>query len=202
MDFEQLELDGFAEELEPEVDGVPQNDRPDLYKKWHRGGFMSIQPALSIGRVAIDIGAIDPNSKKFQGATKVWTPVVPLYTYLKAVYDFRAIDLYPENPKAGIPTDEGFAAYGGKVTDTGPVSRVLKIHYWNNDNSQAFAWKCGHFKARTTSTGAFIPEDMGSPLSAHMIQVTRTEMAQIYVRMGLALNAYAVKDDEWLKNLK
>lgn len=203
MELEQLELEGFLEEASPIVYGVPSDNdepEPDLYKKWHRAGFMSLRTALDIGRISVDIGSIDATSKKFQGATKIWTPAIPLYTYLKAVYDGRAVELYAENAKAGVPTDEGYVAYGGRMTDEGPISRVLKIHYWN-DTTNAFVWKAGHFKARATATGAFIPEDMSSPLSAHMIQVTRVEMAQIYVRMGLALDAFAGKDDEWLKKM-
>ena len=110
------------------------------------------------------------------------------------MHEGRAGSLFPANQKAGIPTKEGFAYYGGGSMEGRDVSRILKIHHWESSDETfdetAFAWKTGHFVARKSATGAFIP-DMGQRLSADFIRIPRVKMSEMFVRLDLALNSYA-----------
>jgi hypothetical protein len=163
----------------------------ELYKRWYKSGgksgFISITPWWGGGKLAIDIGeALDSGVKN----TKVWTNVIDIAVYLRAVYDGKATSLYPANERMGAPTSESFVYYGGGEQDGKPVSRVMKIHHWGSKekgyDSSAFVWKAGHFAARKSQTGAFIP-DMSNPLSVNLIKITRKEMAEISYRIDLAL---------------
>lgn len=169
---------------------------PDLYKKWSMakgtGRFIAIRPWVGGGKVSIDIGETSDNKAK--SSTLVWTNIVSLATYLKAVRDGRGVELYPANSKTGVPSPEGFVYYGGgNGKDGKPVSRVLKIHHWQSGetfDTASFVWKCGHFAARKSSTGAFIP-DMSKSLSVNSIKVTRVEMAEMSYALDLALINHA-----------
>jgi hypothetical protein len=110
------------------------------------------------------------------------------------------------NPKAGVPTNEGFSHYGGANIEGQPVSRILKVHHWQQEKDKydpsAFVWKCGHFKARKSSTGAFIP-DMRAPISIHSIKVSRQEMNELALALSLALTNHAARTEtiKWLEEI-
>jgi len=198
------------------VSDTPASDKKyedDLYKKWFKTGskqgFLSIRTWLPAGKIVVDIGETGEGTLK--GSTACFTNAVDLATYVQAVYDGRGSQLYPANTKTGVPSPEGYVYYGGTASDKNyngaPVSRVLKIHHWQNGigdaasyDSNAFVWKCGHFKGKVTGTGAIIP-DMKSPLSVNSIKVTRQEMALISTRMRLALLAFAVKTPDFFRSL-
>ncbi len=64
---------------------------------------------------------------------------------------------FPANDRTGVPTAEGFVSYGGGIIDSKPISRIFKSHYWQSGetyDSSAFVWKCGHFAARKSDSGA------------------------------------------------
>lgn len=207
----QLEFDTPEFRDEPEREG-DKDYGTDLYKKWSKAGgtgrVLSIRPWLEAGKISIDIGeTVEAGGKaRMKGHTLVWTNILGLATYLSAVRDGRGAQLYPANAKAGVPTPEGFVYYGGGKIEGKPVSRILKIHHWqsgdNNFDDAAFVWKCGHFSARTSSTGAYIP-DMSKVLSINSIKVTRTEMAEIAYSVNLALINHASRTETktWLKEL-
>lgn len=168
----------------------------DIYKKWFktksRSGFLSLRQWLEAGKVSIDIGEV--NGKELQN-TLVWANAIQLAIYLRSIAQNTALVLYPQTNST--PSPESFVHFGGSNTDKGPVSRILKIHYWKQGDSYdgtAFSFKCGHFKARTSSSGAFIP-DMSAPLSTNMIKMSRTEMADMSYRIDLAIQHFAFKYD-------
>ena len=177
---------------------------PDLYKKWFKSpsasGFVSIKPLLKIGKFRIDIGATG-SVASLKSHTETFVDSILFATYLRAVIGGYAKTLYATNAKLGVPTDEGVAFYGGGTGPDGkPISRIFKSHYWRKGedtyDSSAFVFKCGHFKANKSSSGAFLP-DMSSPLSTDSIKITRVEMAEISYRVDLCLNSYANSNLEW-----
>lgn len=189
----------MTEEEDVSEDAVEQPDpeySSDLFKHWfqgkERGGFLSVDPWFEAGKLKIDVGSTQ-GSKRLS-STMVWANMIDLYVYLRAVHEGRATTLYPANPKTGIPTAEGFAYYGGSTMESGPVSRIIKIHHWEKADDQfdtsAFAWKTGHFAARKSQTGAYIP-DMSKRLSADFIRIPRVKMSELFVRLDIAINAYA-----------
>lgn len=187
---------------------VTEEFQDDVYKKWFKtgskSGFISINTWFEAGKVSVDIGETGAGSLK--GNTKVFTNAIEIATYLRAVYDGNAATLYPERRDG--PTAESFVYYGGGQIEGKPVSRILKIHHWatgkgenKSFDTSAFVWKCGHFQARKTDSGAFIP-DMSKPaLSVNLIKVTRKEMAEIHYRMDLALHAFAAREQDLFRSL-
>ena len=181
-----------SDEVAPPIDSEQRND--ELYKKWFRSrdrvGFLSLRHWLTAGKVAIDIGEASGGS--LTGATMVWTNALALASYLRAVSSGQGQLIYP----AGKQPAESYIYYGGGSDKDGkPISRVLKVVYWTADDpSSGFAWKTGHFPATRTSTGAYQP-DMSSPISTNLIKISRAEMAEMSLRLELALQAFAVGRD-------
>lgn len=168
----------------------------DLYKKWFRSktqsGFLSIRPWFDALKLKIDIGKASPDGKLIS-STNVFVDICDFGAYIKSVTLGAGAINYPSNERMGVPTDEGFVSYGGSLVDNKPVSRIFKSHYWQNNDtydSSAFAWKCGHFQARKSDSGAFIP-DMSKSISVDMIKVTRAELATVSYKIDLALTAFA-----------
>jgi len=177
---------------------------PDLYKKWFKSpsasGFLSIKPLLNIGKFRIDIGATGADAK-LKSHTETFVDSILFAVYLQAVTNGTAKNIYTPNPKMGVPTEEGIAFYGGGTgPDNKPISRIFKSHYWRKGEGEydqtAFVFKCGHFKANKSSSGAFLP-DMSSPLSTDSIKVTRVELAEISYRINLCLHTHANQNPDW-----
>lgn len=174
----------------------------DLYKKWFRSktqsGFLAIKPWFQGMKFKIDIGKTSADGK-LQGNTSLYVDAIDFAAYLNSINVGTASSIYPKNEKQGIPTPEGFASYGGANIDGKPVSRIFKAHYWQNGeefDSSRFVWKCGHFAARTSDTGAFIP-DMKSPLSVDSIMVTRQDISSISYILNLSLTSYVANNSSW-----
>jgi hypothetical protein len=188
---------------EPKILSEEKKYDQDLYKKWFRSktqsGFLSIKPWYQGLKFKIDIGKTSPDGKLIS-STMVFVDAVDFAAYLKSISIGTASVNYPQNDKAGVPTAEGFVSYGGGIIEQKPVSRIFKAHYWQNaDNtfdSSAFAWKCGHFAARKTDSGAFIP-DMKSPISVDSIKVTRQDILSISYMLDLSLVSHVTNNSDW-----
>jgi hypothetical protein len=79
------------------------------------------------------------------------------------------------------------------------ISRIFKCQYWqsgDNVDTNAFIWKAGHFKARKSDSGAFIP-DMKSPLSVDSIKVSRQDIVSISYLLDLSLASHVTNNTEW-----
>lgn len=178
----------------------------DLYKKWFRtgasGGFLSLRPWWDAGKLSVDIGEIDAGGG-LKGHTNVWVGVIQLSVYLSAVANGVDAVLFPANAKAGLPSP-GMVYYGGAMTESGPVSRILKIHHWMHGDGDdasfdktAFVWKTGIFEGRRSQTGAFIP-DMSKPArSQNMIKASLVEMAEMAYRLDVGIRAFAAQTPDW-----
>ena len=183
------------EEVNNERPADDKREPDEIFKKWFRTknqtGFIGVRAAFDIGKVAIDIG--DSTTKPIKN-TLVYTNVLPLATYLQAVASGTGDLLYPEKTWKNKTTPaETYMYYGGGTVDGKPVSRILGIRYWNWRNEpdrNAFEWKNGMFAARRGATGSYEPI-MDQKLSENMIRVTRAEMAEMSMRLQVALTAYA-----------
>lgn len=204
----------FEVPLEPDAPAEKQEFKDTtVWKKWSVSGsvgrFLSVRPWVEAAKVAIDIGETGGNGDggpALAGHTLVWANLAQLSAYLGAVSLGRGEVIYPADDRQGIPTAEGFAHYGGGNVDGNAVSRILKVHHWGTkdkgyDNS-AFVWKCGHFVARVSKTGAFIP-DMRKCLSFHSIKVSRREMHELGTVVGLTLTNHASRTEtiQWLEEI-
>lgn len=174
----------------------------DLYKKWFRSktqnGFLAIKPWFEALKMKIDIGKTSPEGKLIS-STNVFVDAIDFGAYLKAIVNGNAVSIYPANDKMGVPTAEGFVSYGGATIDGKPVSRIFKAHYWQSNDTydtNSFAWKCGHFAARKSDSGAFIP-DMKQVLSVDLIKVTRQDISSISYLFDLAMGSYVANNTKW-----
>lgn len=193
-------------------DGSPKNSlknnsetkeyQKDLYKKWFRSktqsGFLSIKPWHQALKMKIDIGKTSSETSLLS-STAVFVDSVDLAAYLKSVSLGTAVTNYPQNDRLLVPTNEGFVSYGGAIIDGKPVSRIFKSHYWQTNETydiNSFVWKCGHFAARKSDSGAFIP-DMKSPISVDQIKVTRQDICSISYLLDLSLTSYVTNNHDW-----
>lgn len=184
------------------ISDVKQYDQ-DLYKKWFRSknqsGFLSIKPWYQGLKFKIDIGKTSSDGKLI-GSTMIFVDAIDFAAYLDSIINGTARTNFPQNDKGGIPTDEGFVSYGGGIIDSKPISRIFKSHYWQNSDKtydqNAFAWKCGHFQARKTESGAFIP-NMTSPVSVDSIKVSRQDIVSIAFILKLSLTSHVTNNPDW-----
>lgn len=198
-------IDDFMSSLDE--DSAPVNKdtkeyQSDLYKKWFRSksqsGFLAIRPWYEALKFKIDIGKTSPDGKLLS-STNVFVDAIDFGAYLKSIVSGTANNNYPANSKMGVPTSEGFVSYGGAVVDNKPVSRIFKAHHWQSNDEydpNSFVWKCGHFAARKSDSGAFIP-DMKQLISADMIKVTRQDVCSISYIVDMAISSYVANNTDW-----
>lgn len=174
----------------------------DLYKKWFRSktqsGFLSIRPWFAGMKLKIDIGKTSPDGKLISH-THLYVDAIDFAAYLKSIVQGTAERLFPANERLGLPTPEAFASYGGAKIDGKPISRIFKAHHWTSNDQvdpNSFVWKSGHFAARVSDTGAFIP-DMKSPISVDSIKVTRQDIVSISYLIDLALISHVANNQSW-----
>lgn len=195
-------VDDFIESIDISSDDSPKYTNT-LYKKWFRSknqsGFLAIKPWFEGMKFSIDIGKTN-QSGKLESSTNCFVDAVDFAAYLRSVYNGNAVVNFPANERLNLAYPESFVSYGGTMTSSGsPISRIFKIQYYTNGDvvdTNNFIWKVGHFKARKSDTGAFIP-DMKSPLSVDNIRVSRQDIASISYLCDLALTSYVTNNTEW-----
>jgi hypothetical protein len=181
-----VDIDEFLESLGEET--VPSPDQKSyekpLYKKWFKSkaqsGFLTITPWVEALKLKIDIGKTS-NEGKLLSSTNVFVDYIDFGAYLKSIVMGVGSSNYPANDRMGIPSPEGFVSYGGGSSNGKAISRIFKCHYWKTGeewDTSSFVWKTGHFEARKSDSGAFIP-NMSSPISVDSIKVTRQEICSI-----------------------
>ncbi len=202
-----MTIEDNVDEFLLSLDSSIEDDKPKysnaLYKKWFKSktqsGFVSIKPWFEVMKFTIDIGRTNADGK-LESSTNCFLDAIDFCAYLKSVASGNAIQNFPANQKLGLSYPESFISYGGGNTSSGnPISRIFKSQYWvSNDvpNTDSFLWKIGHFKARKSSTGAFIP-DMKSPLSVDAIKVSRQDICSIAYILDLSLISHATNNIEW-----
>lgn len=195
-------LDDMAQSEQAIKNNDSKDYQHDLYKKWFRSktqsGFLSIRPWHQALKFRIDIGKTSPEGKLIS-STAVFVDAIDFAAYLKSVTNATAIDNYPANERMGAPTPESFVSYGGTMIDSKPVSRIFKSHYWQSNqeyDKQAFVWKCGHFAARKSDSGAFIP-DMKTSISVDSIKVTRQDISSISYLIDLSMISHVTNNQDW-----
>jgi hypothetical protein len=173
-----------------------------LYKKWFKSksqsGFLSLTPWNEALKLKIDIGKTSSDGKLLS-STQVFVNYIDFAAYLRSIMNGTAPTIYKANDRMGIPTDEGFVSYGGAILDGKPVSRIFKSHYWSNGeshDSSSFVWKTGHFSARKSESGAFIP-DLKSPISVDSIKVSKQDISSISYILDLSLISHVSMNKDW-----
>lgn len=179
---------------------APKEYEQDIYKKVTRtkdqGRFVAVRPAWEIAKMAVDIGRFNAQNK-LESSSICWLDIIKFGTYLKAVAENRAKDVYVPDKWNMFETPEGLTVFGGNAQGT--VARVFKASYWgskDNYDTTCFRWKVGHFKGSKQGPGMIKP-DFSSPISVDDIKVTRQEIAEISYALDLAITAHAVNNPKW-----
>ncbi len=203
-DVQNIEEVDFESNFKPDtnIDNPDKTYDKDLYKKWFRSktqsGFISIRPWFTGMKFRIDIGKISADGK-LASNTNVFVNAVDFAAWLRSVTNGTAKMSYPANAKTGVVSDEGFVSYGGAEIQGRPISRIFKVHYWQSGeafDSTSFAFKTGHFTARKTESGAFLP-DMKSPISVDSIKLSRQDLHSISYLVDLALISHVSNKPDW-----
>lgn len=197
-------LDNSINYQDTEKENKNNSYSQDLYKKWFRSktqnGFLSVKPWFEALKLKIDIGKTSADGKLLS-STNVFVDAIDFAAYLRSIVNGNAPKNFPANDRAGIPTNEGFASYGGAMIEGKPVSRIFKSHYWQSNESydeNSFVFKCGHFQARKSDTGAFLP-DMKNPISVDLIKVTRQEICSMSYLIDLAMVSHVTNNTNWFQ---
>lgn len=173
------------------------NTNEEVYKIWSKAKdisrFLSIKYFKTGKKFVIDIGMTD-GSNSLKSSTSVYVDAVTLLAYVNSIVNGTAKEVYQgsSDHKKHLQTDESLATFGGGKIDGNPIARIFKAHYWKsgeNYDTSAFAWKCAHFPAKESATGAFIQSD-SKPISSDSIKVTRRNIHE----MSIILNATLMKD--------
>lgn len=195
-------VDDFLDSIDYPSDDTPKYSNT-LYKKWFRSktqsGFIAIKPWFDGMKFSIDIGKTN-SSGKLESSTNCFVDAVDFAAYLRSICHGNAVINFPANERLNLTYPESFVSYGGTMTSSGnPLSRIFKAQYYTNGDTvdtSNFIWKAGHFKARKSDTGAFIP-DMKSPLSVDFIRISRQDIVSISYLCDLALMSYVTNKTEW-----
>jgi hypothetical protein len=190
--------------MEFDIDHIGDNDKEnnneELFKLWTRSKdnsrFISVKYFDNAQKYIIDIGLCKADNTLIS-STAVFVNSITLLAYLKSVTNLTAVTNYPahKNPEMNLHTDESLAVFGGGKIDNKPIARIFKSHYWqNSDNSydtSAFVWKCAHFDAKESATGAFIKAG-GSPISSNSIKLSRRNLAELEVVLSYHMTTQKV----------
>lgn len=185
-------------EITPDNLNDKAKNNEEIYKIWSRtkdvSRFLSIKYFAQGKKFIIDIGVTDNNSGKLTSSTFVFVDAVILLSYVRSINRGTAPNIYraSENSRDQLPCPEAIVVFGGGKIEGKPIARVFKTHYWQTGGSYdptAFAWKCAHFTAKESGSGAFIQAD-GTPISNDSIKVTRRQIAE----MEVLLEAAVMKD--------
>lgn len=166
-----------------------EHNNEELFKLWTRSKdnsrFISVKYFTDAQKYVIDVGLCKADNSLIS-STAVFVNSITLLAYLKSVTNLTAKINYPahKNSEMNLHTDESLAVFGGGKIDNKPIARIFKSHYWQNkDNSYdsgSFVWKCAHFDAKESATGAFIKAG-GSPLSSNSIKLSRRNLAELEI---------------------
>ncbi len=161
-------------------------DSVELFKHWFKtssaSGFCSVRDAFAIGRIVIDVGAVDPKTNKVNSSTLVYIDATEFAAYLDVML------------LTGITT--AYSSFGGGVVDGQPVSRSLRI---NPTDKGKFWIEVAHTPATVNNTGGYVPQKLVAPISSDKIQLTRGQLATLRVRLNLGLTAWTTNNLSRLK---
>ena len=165
----------------------------EVYKKWHRRGFLSVKYWVKESKVQVEVGTIDPQTKKCTSSSQAYGDAYSFLSYLRAEINGNMNIVFPDFPNTQ------FQYFGGSIKPTGEViSRVFTSTYWRSNRDSpadptARAFSCGTYAGRKNAQGAFEP-DYKSAIDFNRVKVSLAEMAELFERLNASVHAYAVQE--------
>ena len=169
----------------------PQYFMPEIYKQWHKRGFLSVRYWPHAEKVQVEIGTIDPNSYKTLSVSKCFIGAYEFLTYTHAE-TYNQIDrIFPDF------ATKDWQVFRGNVGEDGPISRVFTAGYWKPNKDAApdptrRSFRCANYVGKPTNSGAMMPI-YDKPISFNMIQMTFAQIAELHHRLNVFVNAYALQ---------
>lgn len=163
----------------------------EVYKQWHRRGFLSIRFWPHAEKVQIEIGEINPNTSKQVSVSKCFVDINKFLAYLYAEVHGRVEVTLPEF------ATKDWQVFGGGTGEDGPISRVFTAGYWKPSKEASpdptkRSFRCANYVGKPSKTGAMVP-DYTKPISFNFIQMKFFEIAELYQALSIAVNAYAIQ---------
>lgn len=164
----------------------------DVYKKWHRTGFIAVKYWVKEGKVQIEIGTINTSTNALVSSAKAFGDVYEFLAYLGAEIEGRTSLLYPEYPTKILQFFGGTAR--GK---DGPISRVFTTLPWKSSPDSepdltARSFSCGVYKGKLMKQGAIQPI-YTEKLDLERVKMTMADMAKLYEQLKVQVYSYAVQ---------
>lgn len=165
----------------------------ELFKKWHRTGFISVGYWNYADRVIIEIGSVNPDdNNSLKGATKSFIPVFQFLAYLQAEVNGNPGLMFPKFE------DKGVSFFGGNNKPP-IVSRIFnsKIYtdYRNNNAPDPFSrtFTCAHYEGEARDKGVIIP-NYKAEISKNTIKLALADLAEMYQLLSMQVLAETVTD--------
>ncbi len=166
----------------------------EIYKKWHKTGFISISNWPTADKVKFEI-ATTTEDRKLKSLSTCYLPVYEFLTYLQAEVSGRVTEIFPEFAKTD--KNHGWTKYSGSPKANPVIARLFKITDWNFKHDQSWTpsgsrrFKCGEFDGQVTNTGAVNP--IWSKMhNDNSIKMSQYDIAELYQRLSASQNAAVV----------
>ncbi len=164
----------------------------DVFKKWHRSGFISFKYWVKEEKVLVEIGTID-KSNNLSSSAKSYVNAHLFLAYLKSEVEGNVGLLFPDYP------DKIMQLFGGSPSskDGYPISRVFTSLPWRSTKDSpadltARAFSCGEYKGKLTNQGAITPI-YAEKLAFERVKLTLLDLAELYQRLRIQVESYAVQ---------
>lgn len=163
----------------------------EIYKQWHRSGFLSVRYWARVKIAQIEIGTIDPNSHNAKSVSKCYIDAYKFLTYLHAEVYGITNRIFPDFE------EKEFQHFGGKMTADGPVARVFKSGYFkkhkdDTPDSSRRSFRCANYVGIPGKNGEMRP-DYSKVISFNSIQMRFENIAELYHRLDKAMQSYEIQ---------
>jgi hypothetical protein len=163
----------------------------EIYKQWHKRGFLSVRYWPYAEKVQIEIGSIDPNTSKQISVSKCFIDAYKFLTYIHSETYGNVLHVFPD-----LATKD-WQVFGGKVTSEGPVSRVFTAGYWKANKDAApdaskRSFRCANYVGIPGKNGEMAP-DYSKVISFNFIQMKFDQIAELYHKLSISMISYSAQ---------
>lgn len=169
----------------------PQYYKEEVFKHWHKYGFISVKYWPRANQVLIEIAQTNTDTKAVVSLSEAYIEGDKFLSYLRAETHKLVSHLYPDYPQ------QGFKNYGGTTKDGQPISRVFASNFWkikgtDDPDYTARAFSCSLYKAKRNAQGAYQPI-YSEQISHNTIKLSLEQISQMYISLSQVMQAFLVE---------